>query len=95
MNPTVTPNPQLTPAPTPFPSPEVALVGDFMCHDLATARSLLQAAGLVVGAIIPADPPPGDDWLVHDQLPEPGESIPVGAKVDLMLGDPLEPCPPG
>ena len=95
VRPTVEPTPQMTPEPTPFPSSEVALVGDFMCHDLATARSLLERVGLVVGAIIPADPPPGDDWLVHDQLPEPGVSVPVGSKVDLMLGDPLERCPPG
>jgi beta-lactam-binding protein with PASTA domain len=63
-----------------------------MCQDLATVRSLLEADGLVVGAIIPTDP--GDDWLVLDQLPAPGGSVPVGSKVDLMLGDPLAPCPP-
>jgi beta-lactam-binding protein with PASTA domain len=93
--PTAGPTPGTTAVPTPFPSSEVALVGDFMCQDLATARGLLEEDGLVVGAIIPADPPPGDDWLVHDQKPDPGVSIPVGSKVDLMLGDPLERCPPG
>jgi serine/threonine-protein kinase len=92
--PTAEPTPIVTADPTPFPSSEVALVGDFMCLDLATARSHLEDAGLLVGATYP-DPPPEDSWFVHDQLPKPGESVPVGTKVDLMLGDPLEPCPPG
>jgi beta-lactam-binding protein with PASTA domain len=97
--PSPTARPPATPVrsaePTPFPSAEVVLVGDFMCHDLATARDLLAQKGLVVGAIYPEDPKPGDDWLVHDQLPKPGQSVPVGSKVDLMLGDPQDPCPPG
>ncbi|MGD8683179.1 MAG: Stk1 family PASTA domain-containing Ser/Thr kinase [Chloroflexota bacterium] len=92
---TARPTSELTPEPTPFPSSELALVTDFTCLELAAARDHLQAAGLVLGAIIPEDPPPGDDWLVHDQLPKPGTSVPVGFKVDLMLGDPLDPCPPG
>jgi serine/threonine-protein kinase len=95
--PTPTPTPAPTPAttlePTPFPSAEQVLVGDFMCHDLAEARTLLEDVGLVVGATYP-EQLPGDDWLVHDQLPKPGASVAVGSKVDLMLGDPLEPCPP-
>ena len=47
----------------------------------------------VVGAIIPEDY--ADDWVVLDQLPKPSTYTKVGSKVDLMLGDPLEPCPPG
>ncbi len=93
--PTAAPTSEVTSPPTPFPSSETALVGDFMCSDLATARTHLQELGLLVGATYPEDPPPEDDWVVHDQLPKPGESVPVGSKVDLMLGDPLEPCPPG
>ncbi len=93
--PTPSPTPELTLEPTPFPSSEVVLVKDYSCIDLGAARNHLQAAGLLLGAIIPEDPPPADDWLVHDQLPKPGVSIPVGSKVDLMLGDPLDPCPPG
>lgn len=74
--------------PTPFPSPEVVLVGDFTCLDLATARSQIEDKGLLVGATYP-DPAP-EGWFVHDQLPKPGESKPVGTKVDLMLADSQE-----
>ncbi len=88
------PTPALTPDPTPFPSSEESLVGDFMCLELATARTLLDDEGLLVGATYP-DPPPEETWVVHDQLPKPGETVPVGTKVDLMLADPQEPCPPG
>ena len=92
---TPTPTPGLTAPPTPFPSAEVVLVGDFQCLPLATARTVIEEARLLVGFIYPEDPPPEDSWIVHDQLPKPGESIPVGSAVDLMLEDPLEPCPPG
>ena len=88
------PTPAFTLEPTPFPSSEESLVGDFMCLELATARDLLEDEGLLVGATYP-DPPPGETWVVQDQLPKPGESVPVGTKVDLMLADPQEPCPPG
>ncbi len=91
---TAEPTPIFTLEPTPFPSAEQMLVGDFMCLDLTTARTLLEDDGLLVGATYP-DPPPEETWIVHDQLPKPGESVPVGAKVDLMLADPQDPCPPG
>jgi beta-lactam-binding protein with PASTA domain len=91
---TTEPSPASTLEPTPFPSSEKTLVGDFMCLDLATARSLLEDEGLLVGATYP-DPPPDDTWVVLDQLPKPGESVPAGTKVDLMLADPQDPCPPG
>ena len=55
---------------------------------------LLEDEGLLVGATYP-DPPPEETWVVQDQLPKPGESVTVGTKVDLMLADPQEPCPPG
>ena len=70
-------------------------MGDFLCLELGTARSHLDAAGLLVGATIPEDPPPEDSWIVHEQLPQPGESVPIGSAVDLRLMDPLEPCPAG
>ncbi len=89
-SPEVTPEP--TPDhvvdPTPFPSPEVVAVGDFTCLDLATVSSQLEDAGLLVGATYPD--PAEEGWLVHDQLPKPGESVPVGTKVDLMLADSQE-----
>ena len=94
-SPTPLRTPGSTAPPTPFPSSELVLVGDFECLKLAEARIQLADAGLLVGAIYPQEPPPGDDWEVHDQLPEPGDSVPVGSKVDLVLGDPLGPCPPG
>jgi beta-lactam-binding protein with PASTA domain len=88
--PTVTPQPtpDQTVEPTPFPSSEVVLVGDFTCLDLATASAQIEDAGLLVGATYPD--PAEEGWLVHDQLPKPGESVPVGTKVDLMLADSQE-----
>jgi len=80
-------------SPSPFPSQQVTLVGDFLCLDLATARAHIEEAGLIIGAMIPSDPLPADDWLVHDQLPEAGVSVPIGSNVDLVLMDPLEACP--
>ena len=88
------PTPDRTVEPTPFPSSEAVLVGDFTCLELVTARAQLEDKGLLVGATYP-EPPPEETWIVHDQLPRPSESVPVGTKVDLMLADPQEPCPPG
>jgi serine/threonine-protein kinase len=81
--------------PSPFPSDQVAMVGDFLCLDLATARAHIEAAGLLIGVTIPSDVEPLDSWIVHGQLPKAGESVPVGTNVDLVLMDPLEPCPAG
>ena len=94
--PTPRPTPGTTPkvTPTPFPSAKTVLVTDYTCLDLSDAREHVEAAGLLVGAVIPEDPAPGEDWIVQDQLPKPGASIPVGSKVDLMLGDPLDPLSP-
>jgi serine/threonine-protein kinase len=82
-------------SPSPLPSVDLVLVGDFRCLDLATARAHIEEAGLLVGATIPADPPPGDDWLVQEQLPQAGEYLARGSNVDLVLADAMEPCPPG
>jgi len=87
------PSPSASPSPSPFPSQEPALVGSFLCLDLATARLQLDEVGLLVGATIPEDPV--DNWIIHDQLPSPGETVPVGSAVDLVLMDPLDPCPAG
>jgi eukaryotic-like serine/threonine-protein kinase len=88
-------SPGATTRPTPFPSSRSVLVGDFGCLTLADARGQLADAGLLIGATYPEEPPPEEDWVIHDQLPKPGGSVPVGSAVDLVLGDPLEPCPPG
>jgi serine/threonine-protein kinase len=97
--PVTTPRPIVTlrpiATPTPFPSQQTTLVGDFLCLDLATARGHIVAAGLLIGAMIPSDPSPLDSWLVHGQLPKAGETVPLGSNVDLVLMDPLEPCPSG
>ena len=45
-----------TASPTPFPSSELVLVGDFLCLDLATARSQLEEAGLLVGLRLSGGP---------------------------------------
>jgi serine/threonine-protein kinase len=82
-------------SPSPFPSDQMAMVGDFLCLDLATARAHIEEAGLLIGVTIPSETEPADDWIVHGQLPKAGESVPVGTNVDLVLVDPLEPCPPG
>jgi beta-lactam-binding protein with PASTA domain len=79
--------------PSPFPSQRSALVGDFLCLTLAEARGHIEEAELLLGAVIPSDPAPPDDWLVHDQLPKAGAMVPVGSNVDLVLGDPQTACP--
>ncbi len=55
---TVPPATGASPTPSPFPSQATTLVGDFLCLDLATARDHIEEAGLIVGAIIPSEPPP-------------------------------------
>jgi beta-lactam-binding protein with PASTA domain len=82
-------------SPSPFPSNQMAMVGDFLCLDLATARAQIEEAGLLIGVTIPSDSEPADDWIVHGQLPKAGESVPVGSNVDLVLMDPMDPCPLG
>jgi hypothetical protein len=91
----VSPSPSVSPSawPSPFPSHETVLLGDFRCTALGEARVHLAEAGLLLGATIPADPPPPEDWYIHDQLPPPGERVPVGSAVDFRLMDPQEPCP--
>lgn len=91
----IQPTPGGTSEPSPFPSQQKVLVGHFICLELGRARSQLDEAGLLVGAIYPEDSPPEDAWIVHDQLPKPGESVTIGSAVDLFLADPLEPCPAG
>jgi hypothetical protein len=81
--------------PSPFPPGDLVLIGDYRCLDLATARSHIEAKGLVVGDTIPSSPAPGDDWLVHAQMPEAGDSVAVGSNVGLMLAGPMEACPGG
>ncbi len=91
-----TPAPTITPAngtsPSPFPTQPLVLVGDFRCSPLGLVRTQLDAKGLLVGITVP-DPPPSDDWIVHDQLPQWGQRAPLGSAVDLVLRDPQEPCP--
>ena len=76
-----------------MPSPELVVVGDYSCQALGDVRPQIESVGLMVGTLIPTDPPPEDSWLVHGQLPPSGESVPIGSAVDLHLADPVEPCP--
>jgi hypothetical protein len=68
------------------------LVGNYLCADVATARSQIEVIGLVVGNIIPAPPGSDDTWIVMDQVPAPGQSAPPGSAVDLLVETPDSPC---
>jgi beta-lactam-binding protein with PASTA domain len=70
------------------------IVGNYLCEDVAGARSQIEAIGLVVGMIAP--PPPGSDdtWIVLDQSPQPGEPAAPGSAVDLLVETADSPCSP-
>jgi eukaryotic-like serine/threonine-protein kinase len=90
--PTAPPTPDASAA-VPPPTPEPVLVGNYECLDLGTARTQLEEKGLLLGTVTPEDPAPDDSWLVQDQLPHAGEAVLPGTAVDLVVSDPLEPCP--
>jgi serine/threonine-protein kinase len=92
-SPPPTPEPTPTVSPSPLPSPVLVVVGDYSCQALGDVRPQIESVGLMVGTLIPDDPPPEDSWLVQGQLPPAGESVPIGSAVDLHLEDPVEPCP--
>lgn len=70
------------------------MVGNYECLDLGTARSQIEAVGLILGTVSPEDPLVDDSWLVAGQLPPAGEGWPPGSAVDLWVIGPLEACPP-
>jgi len=69
-------------------------VGNYECLDLATTRTQLAAIGLLLGTVLPGDGVEYDPWLVITQSPAPAEVVAPGTGVDLVLGDPADPCPP-
>jgi hypothetical protein len=83
----------ITPAPTPV------VVGNYAtCATLGEARTQIAAAGLVVGTILVGSPLAsgatyGDDWLVEQQSPPPGTSVPPGTPVDMLIKSSTDPDP--
>jgi beta-lactam-binding protein with PASTA domain len=74
-------------------------VGNYGCLDLATATQQIQQVGLVLGTVTAIAPPPAQaspppNWLVIQQLPPPGTTVPVNSPVNLTVQDPTQPCPP-
>ena len=91
--PTDTPTPEITPLPTDTPPP--VTVGNYAtCGSLGEAKTQIVAAGLQVGTIFPSSTgEPADDWQVAQQYPAPGEQVPPGTYVDLLVKSPTDPCP--
>ncbi len=62
---------------------------------IAEARTKIEADGFTVGAI--GTDPTGqtfdDSWIIHAQLPTPGEQRPAGTAIRLTVKDPAQPCP--
>jgi serine/threonine-protein kinase len=95
--PTPTPSPPPTPsptappteAPTAAPTPAPVTVGDYRCTTPADAQEAIEAAGLVVGQTVPANPPA--DSLVIEQEPRRGRVVVPGTAVDLLFAAPDEP----
>ena len=92
--PTAPPTEPPTPTPTPAPTPTLTpvLVGNYStCGPLGEARTQILAAGLQVGSVFPYEA--ADDWTVAQQYPLPGEEVPPGTYVDLLVKSPADPCP--
>ena len=106
--PTPTPTPTDTPTtalPTDTPTPAVTadpsasatvMVGNYAtCGPLSEAQTQIATAGLQVGTIYPASAgEPASDWQVENQYPAPGEEVPAGTYVDLLVRSPADPCSP-
>ncbi|MEO6351240.1 MAG: protein kinase [Candidatus Limnocylindrales bacterium] len=91
---TDTPTPEITPEVTPEPTP--VMVGNYAtCGPLSEAQTQITDAGLQVGTIYPASAgEPAPDWQVENQYPAPGEQVPAGSYVDLLVRSPTDPCSP-
>jgi beta-lactam-binding protein with PASTA domain len=97
----ITPEPQtpiiITPPPPPptappTPEPTPVLVGNYStCAPLSQVREQIVAAGLIVGVVFPFEA--DDSWQVAQQFPAPGEFVPPGTEVDLLVKSPADPCP--
>ena len=69
------------------------IVGNYQCEDVATARSQIEAFGLVVGLITPTPPASDDTWIVMAQAPAAGDPVAPGSSVDLNVEPPNSACP--
>ncbi len=79
-------DPLLGPCPSGTPAPQAVVVGSFRCQTLDQVANSLTANGLAIGSIVPNDPGPG--WVVSDQRPAAGTTVPSGTAVDILLADP-------
>ncbi len=75
-------DPFLGPCPPPSPAP-VATVPDVRCQSLEVASANLTAAGYAIGNVEPGDP--GPNFVVAEESPGAGTSLPTGNSVDLRL----------
>jgi beta-lactam-binding protein with PASTA domain/tRNA A-37 threonylcarbamoyl transferase component Bud32 len=94
--PTDTPTAAPTDTPAPTAAPEMVMVGNYAtCGPLSEAQTQITEAGLQVGTIYPASAgEPAPDWQVENQYPAPGEQVPAGSYVDLLVRSPTDPCSP-
>jgi beta-lactam-binding protein with PASTA domain len=83
--PSPTPEPTPVPTPTPEPTPALPIVGSYVCLSPAEAAVRLVADGFTLGTVQPADAPAG--WVVADQDPPAGASVPLNTPVNLTLLD--------
>jgi hypothetical protein len=70
-------------------------VGEYRCLPLSDAQDQIVAQGFTVGDVgtNPAGLTFDDTWLVHAQVPTPGEQRPPGTPIRLTVQDPTQPCP--
>jgi beta-lactam-binding protein with PASTA domain len=73
-------------------------VADYRCQTLAAARTEIEGDNLDVGTITPQPDgyPGGEDSIVIEQNPSPGQKVNPGTDIDLVVYDPasLATCPP-
>ena len=70
-------------------------MGEYRCLALIDAKQAIVNDGFSVGTIStnPAGQTSGDSWIVHAQVPLPGEQRPPGTAINLTVQDPSVPCP--
>ena len=83
------------PRPVQSSPPELApaSVGDYRCLTLDDARRQVEAAGLIVGTVLPPEPESDGTWLVTDQEPSAAVEVEAGTRVRLWLIEPTATCP--
>ena len=70
-------------------------MGDYRCLTLDGAQAQIVANGFTVGEIQtnPTGQAFDNTWVVHAQVPTPGESRPPGTAIRLTVEDPSQACP--